>query len=184
MAKVSFTKLGITKSNAVEEKNILTWNDQDIEIKQYLPIQEKLELVSKVIEASLAEDSFFANPIKIIIFSNLEFIFAYTNISFTENQKKDVPKLYDLLSNSGLIDAVIAKIPKNEYDFVLKSINETIESIYKYKNSVLGVLETISSTYNSEAINLEQLFEKIGNPEQLATLKQMLETSGYMDNTN
>ena len=42
MAKVSFTKLGLKKN---EEVGILHINEQDIEVKQYLPINEKLELI-------------------------------------------------------------------------------------------------------------------------------------------
>ena len=39
MAKVSFTKLGLTKN---QEVKILNWNDQDIEIKQYLSVKDKM----------------------------------------------------------------------------------------------------------------------------------------------
>ena len=38
MAKVSFTKLGLVKN---QEINIVKGNDQEIEIKQYLPNNDK-----------------------------------------------------------------------------------------------------------------------------------------------
>ena len=46
MAKVAFSKLGV-KTN--QEVKTITWNDQTIEVKQYLPVNNKLELASRVI---------------------------------------------------------------------------------------------------------------------------------------
>ena len=39
----------------------------------------------------------FANPVKLNVFLRLEIIFNYTNISFTDKQKEDLVKLYDIL---------------------------------------------------------------------------------------
>ena len=44
---INFTKLGLSKNNDIKT---FTWNEQDIEVKQYLPIQEKLSLITKVLE--------------------------------------------------------------------------------------------------------------------------------------
>ncbi|MBR6516149.1 MAG: hypothetical protein IKT40_04765 [Bacilli bacterium] len=80
MAKVSFTKLGLTKSQDFVELHL---NEQVIEVKSYLPVNEKLELISNVINLS-ADDNNFANPVKVMVYSTLEIIEAYTNISFTD----------------------------------------------------------------------------------------------------
>ena len=59
MAKISFTKLKLTKKNEVQT---LKYNDEIIEVKQYLPIQDKLALISRVI--SYAADQYnFANSV-------------------------------------------------------------------------------------------------------------------------
>ena len=80
MAKVSFTKLGL-KVN--QEVKMIEFNEQTIEVKQYLPVNDKLALISNVINAS-ADDYNFANPVKIEVFLALEIIANYTNINFTE----------------------------------------------------------------------------------------------------
>ena len=49
MAKVPFTKLGLTKNTEVKN---FTWKDQIIEVKQYLPIQDKLSLIAAVLNKS------------------------------------------------------------------------------------------------------------------------------------
>ena len=144
MAKVSFTKLGLKKKEEI--KNI-TINDQVIEVKQYLPISDKINIITNVIENS-ADDNNFANPVKVEVFANLEIMYAYTNISFTDKQKENPTKLYDLLEENGIIAEVIAAIPENEYALLLGWIDETIEAFYTYRNSVMGIMEQISEDYS------------------------------------
>ena len=178
MAKIAFSKLGITKTSIEEENKKIIWNDQEIEVKQYLPVQEKLELISNVVNRALGEDTNFANPVKVEVFAALEIIFGYTNVTFTEKQKEDTPKLYDLLNQSGFIDAVCEAIPEEEYDFIFNGIGESIEAIYKYKNSVVGLLETISTDYNNLDLDITSLGEKLSNPDNLTLLKDVLTKLG------
>ena len=145
MAKVSFTKLGLKKN---EEVGILHINEQDIEVKQYLPINEKLELISSVIN-SAADENNFSNPVKENVFLTLEILYHYTNINFTDKQKEDPVKLYDLVVSSGLVNKVTDLIPEEELDEVINGVAQLVKAIYTYKNSVLGILESISQDYSN-----------------------------------
>jgi len=49
MAKVTFTKLALKKKEEVKNIKI---NDIDIEIKQYLPVNDKLDLIARVISGA------------------------------------------------------------------------------------------------------------------------------------
>jgi len=69
-----------------------------------------------------------------------------------------------LLNKSGFIDAVCSQIPEEEYNFIFDGITESIESIYKYKNSVVGMLEAISMSYDSSSMDLDAIFSKISDP--------------------
>jgi len=46
MSKIAFTKLNLIKNSKVE---ILEWNNQKIEVKQYLSLEEKFGLIQKVL---------------------------------------------------------------------------------------------------------------------------------------
>jgi hypothetical protein len=59
MAKVSFTKLGLKANQEIKTFN---FNEQIIEVKQYLPVNEKLTLISNVINQSIDENN-FNNPL-------------------------------------------------------------------------------------------------------------------------
>ena len=99
MAKLAFSKLGLKVNNQVVNIN---YNEQIIEVKQYISVNDKLELISDVINKSVDEHS-FSNPVKTSVFTALGIIEYYTNISFTEKQKEDPVKLYDLLHGNGLL---------------------------------------------------------------------------------
>ena len=174
MAKVSFTKLGLKKN---EEVGILHINEQDIEVKQYLPINEKLELISSVIN-SAADENNFSNPVKENVFLTLEILYHYTNINFTDKQKEDPVKLYDLVVSSGLVNKVTDLIPEEELDEVINGVAQSVKAIYTYRNSVLGILESISQDYSALNLDATEIQQKLADPDNMALLKQILTKLG------
>lgn len=175
MAKIAFTKLGLKKKDEVKTVNI---NNNVIEVKQYLPINDKLALISRVINLSHDSSNNFANPIQVEVIGTIEIIAAYTNLSFTEKQKEDYAKLYDLLEENGITKDLIGAIPEDEYAFLIDGINESIEAVYKYQNSILGILETVSQDYSNLELDATKIQEKMANPDNLAMLKDVLTKLG------
>ena len=174
MAKIAMTKLGLSKNNDIET---VEFNGQKVEIKRYLPIEDKLKLVSDIINSSLDKNNFY-NPGRIEIYQTLNIVINYTNINFTDKQKEDVYKLYDLLVGSGLADLVINAIPKSEISFIHDCTMETIRSIYAYNNSIMGILDNISSDYNTMNLDIDQLWKKMGDQNNLALLRNVMSNLG------
>ena len=173
-AKPTFAKLKLQKNI---EKKVITFNDFEIEVKQYLPIQEKMELVARVINYCIDENNFI-NPIKIDVFGTLEIIFAYSNISFTDKQKENVGDLYDALISSGLADLIIQSIPQIEYTGIINYIEESISNICSYKNSFMGVLEQVSNDYNAIEFDANKIQQTLADPNNLDLLKAILTKLG------
>ena len=174
MAKVSLTKLGLKVNQDI--KNI-EFNEQTIEVKQYLPINEKLELISSVIN-SAADENNFSNPVKENVFLTLEILYHYTNINFTDKQKEDPIKLYDLVVSSGLVNKVTDLIPEEELDEVINGVAQSVKAIYTYRNSVLGILESISQDYSALNLDATEIQQKLADPDNMALLKQVLTKLG------
>lgn len=174
MAKVSLTKLGLKVNQDIK---IIEFNEQTIEVKQYLPVNDKLELISNVINAS-HDDNNFANPVKVSVFTTLEIMYAYTNINFTDKQKEDPTKLYDMLISSGLVAAAVNAIPEAEYHEVLCGVSDSIDAIYTYRNSVMGILENISADYGNLNFEASEIHKNLADPNNMALLKQILTQLG------
>ena len=172
MAKVAFTKLGLTKNTEIKT---LEWKDVEIEIKQYLPIQERVELIQTVLNKCQDENN-FVNEIKLSMYFDLETIYRYTNINFTDKQKEDVGKLYDLLRGSGLMAEVKQAVAQNEENWIwLKAISK---SFYEYRNSVYAIIESMKTDYTNLDLDADAIKEKIADPEALGTLKEILTKMG------
>lgn len=175
MAKIAFTKLGLKKKDEVKTVNI---NNNVIEVKQYLPINDKLALISRVINLSYDSSNNFANPVQVEVIGTIEIIAAYTNLSFTEKQKEDYAKLYDLLEENGITKDLISAIPEDEYTFLIDGINESIEAVYKYQNSVLGILDSVAQDYSNLEFDASKIQQELADPQNLELLKGIMSRLG------
>lgn len=174
MAKPTFAKMGLKAKN---DTKIIMIGEQEIEVKQYLPVQKRLELISNVANYS-ADANNFANPVKVEVMFDLEVVFAYTNITFTEKQKADLVKLYDLLKENGIFDLIIDAIPEGEYDSLWADTWSCISEIYRYQNSILGLLDIIKTDYNDTGLNIEELWSKLADRENVEFLQDVMTKLG------
>ena len=172
--KPTFAKLGLKMNNSV--KTIII-NDQEIEVKQYLPINDKLELISSVINWA-ADANNFANPVKIEIFTKLEIVFRYTNLTFTEKQREDPAKLYDLLEENQIFDKIFSVIPSHEYEYLIKNTAECVTAIYTYNSSIMGVLERLNNNYDETSFDINKLKEDLANIGDVTLLQDVMKNLG------
>lgn len=176
MAKVSFSKLGLTKNTDIKN---FEYNGQNIEVKQYLPINDKASLVASILNYTLNNgENRFPNPLQIEVFTMLLVIEKYTNITFTEKQKEDPAKLFDLITGSGLWELIESNLDTKDYGLLLKYIRESIESYYNYHNSIFGILDSINNDYNNLNLDATEIQKALGDPENMALLRDVLSKLG------
>ena len=174
MAKLPFSKLGVKVETDITH---LPWGDYSIEINKYLPMGEKTEMVSKIINKSSDNNGYY-NPLKVKVYLTLEVLYRYTNLSFTEKQKENELKLYDMVMSSGLFKQIVSLIPEEEWKDLQTTVWDTISNIYEYKNSILGILETVSGDYENLNLDALQLSQEIGNPDNIELLRNVLDKLG------
>ena len=128
MAKIAFTKLNLTKDTSIK---VLDWQNQKIEVKQFLSTKDKLDLISRVINLSV-DDHVFYNPCKVKIFGEIEILLAYANINLTE---------------------------KEELEYLWDGIFDTIHEIYRYRDSAMGVMEQIAQDYKDTSFDVRNIIK-------------------------
>ena len=175
MAKIAFTKLNAKKNIKLRK---ITFNDQEIEIFEYLPIEEKLALISRIVNYSL-DDNNFANPARLNIYTVLELVYTYTNISFTAKQRENFLDLYDTLMTSGLWNAIFEVLKETgEYDYIQYTTADVVNEIYKYRDSVLGILNAVQQDYQNLDLDATKIKEKIANKENVEFLQDVMDKLG------
>lgn len=175
MAKVAFSKLGLKKKTP--EVKTVKINDVDVEVKQYLPVEEKLQLISNVLNNAV-DDMSFLNPVKLDVYTNLEIVYFYTNLTFTDKQKEDPQKLYDLLEENDVFLTVIQSMDADEYRDLVGWVQDTVDSYTKYKDSALGILEAVSADYSNLDLEATDIQKKIADPDNLTLLKDVMTKLG------
>lgn len=173
-------KVGLTKLNLKKNTDIISieWNNQNIEIKCFLPTEEKLGVVGRIVSLSLDENNFL-NPMRFDIFETLELMYAYTNINFTDKQKEDVLGLYDLLVSSGLWNKIYEKLYEiKEYQIIHNSAKDLVNEIYKYRDSALGILDSINQDYKDVNYNVDKIQEVLGDKQNLSVVKDIVTKLG------
>lgn len=179
MAKVPFSKFG-TKVNAEScEFTYINAKGEEIkyEVIKYLPFAEKLTLISKIINQS-TDDNGFYNPMRVKLYLTLETVFAYTNLSFTDKMKEDIFKLYDNIMSTDIFSNILTTIGDSEWSEIQEGTWSTIKNIYDYKNSIMGILEMVSSDYSNMEFDAMNIKEALGDANSLGLLRDIMTKLG------
>ena len=179
MAKVSYAKLDLKVNNNVKQNTYTNSKGEEIqyEVKHYLPVEEKMEMISRIINQSVDDNGYY-NPMRIKIFTVLEITYTYTNFNFTAKQKENIFKLYDQLISTGIFSTIKNVIWEEDLKNIEETVISTIDNIYKYKNSAMGILDTISSDYNNLNLDATDIQSKLADPNNMEFLKSVLTKLG------
>lgn len=133
MAKISYASL---KMKTEAENTTITFKNNDIEVLQYLGVEEKNTLINMAIQN--AYEDHMINPILLDMFFHVYIIYLYTNISFTEKQKENPFKIYDVCKSNGLLNQILLAIPEEEYNELKIYLEEAVQTNEKYDYSLIG----------------------------------------------
>jgi hypothetical protein len=155
MAKVSYANMKLKMNESVKEVQL---GETKIEVKQYLPVEEKYSFLNIVLQNSLENDIY--HPVKVDMYFHLYLVYLYTNINFTDKQKEDESKLFDVLLTNGIIEGIITTMPKAEYDVLVSLLNQMIEKNEKYKTTFAGVASKFINDLPAQADAAMKIVEK------------------------
>lgn len=154
MNKISYTNLKL-KINT--EVNTFDFNGNQIEVLKYLPLEDKYDLINLTLQS--AKEEAIYNPVKLEAYFHLYILMMYTNINFTEKQKEDKIKLYDILKSNGLIDKVLTNMEEDEYNFLCESLNQQENDILNYQNTIAGMISNIIENLPIRAEEMQKIVD-------------------------
>lgn len=138
MAKITYASLKLKTNTDVKT---VDFNGKNIEVLQYLPIEDKYDLVNITLQE--AKEHGVYHPVKLDALFHLNLVYMYTNLTFTDKQRENEMELYDALQSSGLIDLVVSAINENEYNTLIEYL-EVLQSDYlDYNNSFNGIIQNL-----------------------------------------
>ena len=145
------------KLKPVTSTHKFEWNGNEIEVLDYLPIEDKYDLIMITLQKAY-EDGYY-NPIKIDEFFHLHLIYMYTNINFTDKQKEDENKLYDSLRSNGLIDAFLYQFKDEEYNELYSWMEQVKQEVINYKRSMVSLIQGLVTDLPKQAEAMQNIID-------------------------
>lgn len=112
-----------------------------IQVKKYIPTSDKIDLIQIALQK--AEEDGIYNEVKLDCYFHLNIIYLYTDLEFSEEDREDEMKLYDILDQNGIIAQVIAAIDEIEYADLKDKMLDMKCDFLTYKNTAAAVLTRI-----------------------------------------
>ena len=138
MAKISFANLKLKVNDTVQT---VKCGDTEIEVLQYLPIADKTDLISITVQQAM--ENGVIHPVRLEQYFYLNIMYLYTNFNFTDKQKEDPDKLYDMLESNGIIDAVTGAMNQDEISDLYEYLEDYIETLSKHESSAAYMIGKI-----------------------------------------
>lgn len=133
-------------------------DDKEIKVKQYLPIERKITLVQIALQQSL-EDGVYNEGLLTAYFYTYIVMF-YSDIEFSDEQKQDIPSVYDVIETNDIITKVCDAIPKVEFDDLLDLLQDQKKNNIEFKQSTAYL---IGQFINALPEQMEKVAEIVNN---------------------
>ena len=157
-------------------------NGQEIHIKNYLPISDKNDLIT--ISLQKAEENGSYNQVLLDVFFHLNILYLYTDIEFSDEDRADEFRLYDILETNGIIDSVISKI-EDDYTNLKELLITTKAMKLKYENSAAAVFRRFVTDLPAAAASAAQIVESFDKEKYSAVVDFATAANGGRNiNTN
>ena len=168
--KVSYANMKLKTKTQV---NTFDFCGNKIEVLQYLPAQDKYDLLMVTLQKSLEGNIY--NEFKLNLYFELNLVYMYTNISFTEKQREDEFKLYDTLKSNGFFKLFYEALDEDEFNDLFEQICELKATLEKSKSSVAGVIANLIEDLPSNAEAAAKIVESF-DPQQF---KAVIDFANY-----
>lgn len=161
----SFKDMNLKINDAVKEIEIA---GQKVMVKQYLPADDKNSILE--IAMQQADQGTILNTYNLDCIFHTYIVLKYTDINFTVNEIQDILNLYDILESNGIIDAVVAAIPVEEYTTLRDNLLDMVEYYLTYRNSARALVEQFSLF----APNIAEQLKEISQNTDIDKLQQII----------
>ena len=107
---VNFDELNLSVQD--KSKNVII-NGQKVEVRQYLPIEDKINLIQIILQQGTVDGIFDEGILEALFY--VYTIMYYTDLEFTDEQKQKPLEIYDILITNNTLDVILAEIPEDEF---------------------------------------------------------------------
>jgi hypothetical protein len=156
MAKPSLTKLKLKKK---EEFKVIKINDIDIQIKQYLDIKLKSNIIQGAVRGSVVD--FIVDELLMDAYLHILMVEYYTDLTFTEKQQLEILDTYDLFQSNGIFEEIISAIPPEEYNYIFDTSLKLVKEVNSFNASSGAAIQDLIKLLNFAGVDKDKFNEAL-----------------------
>lgn len=161
----------------VENRTIKLNSGVDLEVRIYLPIDDKANLITWAINLALDDKTGCISPVRFEVCFALGVVKWYAGVEFDDDVS--LSDIYDMFEQNDVINQIMGAIPVSEIDFVRDLARDTAEDIVRYNNSFAGIIQNTNIdtlALSDEVTNIVNALKDNKDLEQLAVIKDVVGT--------
>lgn len=163
------------EAKIVQTKEISIGSEITLNLKTYLPINEKVKLISFVVDNAIDEDTGCFSPVRLNVYYSIGILIYYCGL---EVEGIDIVETYDLFEYLGIFNKVLSEIPEEERQFMEDLLDSTVEDIAKYNHSAAGIIHSMTNDAGNLSESLQDILSKIKDREGLEILSEIKNVVG------
>ncbi len=149
MAKLSLNKLNLTKKQDIK---IVKFEENEIEVAQYLDIASKSGLVTAAVRGAVIEG--IVEEILLDAYLHLFILEKYTNISLTPKQRENLLETFDILDSNGIFDLIISGMAENEYEYIFTMAKRLMNNLNDYNKNIISMFKGLDGAIEEVIANI------------------------------
>lgn len=176
--RISIAAIGAV---AQEEPIYLQVGEATIELRRAIPYTEILDMVQFVVDFVVTDQPILSGVLSRMV-KDFAIVKFYTNLDVTIGKDtatiNDIYDEYDVLMAFGVIDEVKSKVSAKQLSFFNETVNETAASILAYRNSVRGIMDSLSENAKANSEQMQQAIDMLSgeNGEKLGKIIDAAQT--------
>lgn len=148
-----------------QEEVTITFNNQNVKVKSYIPFEDKRRLIQFVINQNRRnKNTGMLSRYDIDKKLDIALVNYYTDYKFDNIADSDaINEAYDILETQGFFQNLVNTIPKKEYDYITEMLQYEIDNDNKFKLTMTGSIDDLISKFGDGLGNLEQAMKELEN---------------------
>lgn len=148
-----------------QEEVTITFNNQNVKVKSYIPFEDKRRLIQFVINQNRRnKNTGMLSRYDIDKKLDIALVNYYTDYKFDNVADSDaINEAYDILETQGFFQNLVNTIPKEEYDYIIEMLQYEIDNDNKFKLTMTGSIDDLISKFGDGLGNLEQAMKELEN---------------------
>ena len=166
---INYNSLNLSKDLGI--KDITLSNGATIKVHSYLDSFDKDTLLRLTLQESLENNTYNPFALEVNFFVNV--VAYYTDITFTAEELSDKWKIFDELATSGVLNEILASIPKKELDELNEQLEKSVEIFMTYNGTTLALLNNITSAIPVIAEEIQKIADSF-SPELIEKITALV----------